>query len=177
MRGVRVKSNTEKRLLENILPKTLPHHDLVLDVIARDDKAMIYFNDRANYLDKKYKKKKRIRDLKLDDLRAKMVEDWIIDYAEKRHNLIRSLREALPLANKKNIIYDLKNYFDYSSTWAEAYFNKVSQFKYNTIESRDYFNRTGEAPYYLTIRHNDRSKTERQSNGIRSTYRRNRKEI
>jgi len=176
--GVRVKTARERRLLENILPKTLPHQDLVLDVIARDEKAMLYFNHRANYLDQKYKKKKRIRDIKIDDLRSNMIQDWLIDYAEKRHNQIILLKkEAIPLAIKKNIIGDLNRYYQYSPTWAEAYFNKISQFKYNTAESREYYNSTGVAPYNLTIRHNDRGKTKRQSNGIRSVTRRNREEI
>lgn len=150
-----VEKERDKEILDLVMPYTMPDPEWVVDQLKSMKCAMSHFNICQKEYLRRYKK--RVALVKIAYLKEKMMEEFVADFATKRHCVISIKNTVAKTTKYRQLRYELKNALDeYMSpvvrdcpkqAMAEAYFNKIGVLKYNTPFSREYYLRTGVEPY------------------------------
>lgn len=160
----------EQAVLNIVLKHNMPESHWVIKEIQKLPDAIEHINFITKAYHLKYKNnknKKRIVDIKINNLKLKMIEEWITDFISKHHmkqiDINRGINNyAINILDKQNQETDksikylfnqtqnlnnLIEYFKFTDFEAD-YKNKIGIFKYS-LQGRSYYMETNKIPYAI----------------------------
>lgn len=158
MTDIIVPHQRDKQILDLILPHTLPDSEWVASQIQNDKASTTLFKHLQKLIKEevnhtRVKNKHKLFMVKLSNLKDQMIEEYVAQYATRRHEVIGIKNEVVnitkPRLNKYLLKEALDHYFGYEEDMYHAYKNKIGVLKFNSNFSREFYLSTGKYPYEI----------------------------